>query len=113
MILFSLKSVESLENGLQSHSGATPLFSMRTGSQVSLQSCCSVDADAWCKWALIQPSRSYVEDKTSHLAYAKQAVSHTRDQLQTNAKSDTSTKLRNCWGMVWQGVVGVMGGVGR
>ena len=40
-ILFSLKSMETLENGLQTHSGA------------SLQSCCSVDADAWCKRALI------------------------------------------------------------
>ena len=39
-ILFSLKSMETLENGLQTHSGA------------SLASCHSVDADAWCKWAL-------------------------------------------------------------
>ena len=29
-ILFSLKSIESLENGLQIHSGATLLFSIRT-----------------------------------------------------------------------------------
>ena len=35
-----LKSMETLENGLQPHSGA------------SLQSCCSVDADAWWKQAL-------------------------------------------------------------
>ena len=28
-ILFSLRTVESLENGLQTHSGATPLFSQR------------------------------------------------------------------------------------
>ena len=48
----SLKSVESLENGLQSHSGANPLFSMRTELQVSSQSCRRVDADDWCKWAL-------------------------------------------------------------
>ena len=34
-ILFSLKSVESLENRLQPHSGATPLFLMRTESQAS------------------------------------------------------------------------------
>ena len=38
-ILFSLKSMEMLETGLQTHSGA------------SLQSCCSVDVDAWCKRA--------------------------------------------------------------
>ena len=31
-ILFSLKTMESLENGLQTQSGATPLFSMRTES---------------------------------------------------------------------------------
>ena len=30
----------------------TPLFSMRTGSLASSQSCCSIDADAWCKRAL-------------------------------------------------------------
>ena len=51
-ILFSLKSVESLENRLQPHSGATPLFSMRTKLQASWQSCRSIDADAQCKWAL-------------------------------------------------------------
>ena len=51
-ILFSLKSMELLENRLQPHFRATPLFSMRTESQVALLSCCSVDADAWCKWAL-------------------------------------------------------------
>ena len=31
----------------------TPLFSMRTELIVSLQSCRSVDADAWCKRALL------------------------------------------------------------
>ena len=39
-ILFSLKSVETLENGLQTHSGA------------SSESCSSVNTDAWCKRAL-------------------------------------------------------------
>ena len=34
------------------HSVVTPLFSMRTGSLVSSQTCRSVDADAWCKRAL-------------------------------------------------------------
>ena len=52
VILFSLKSVESLENRLQPRSGATSLFSMRTESLASSLSCCSVDADAWCKRAL-------------------------------------------------------------
>ena len=36
-ILFSLKTMESLENGLQTQSGAIPLFSMRTESQASSQ----------------------------------------------------------------------------
>ena len=39
VILFSLKSMETLENGLQTHYGALS------------QSCCSADADAWCKRA--------------------------------------------------------------
>ena len=34
------------------HSGVTPLFSMRTKSQASSQSCRSVDADSWCKRTL-------------------------------------------------------------
>ena len=46
-ILFSLKIVELLENGLQPHSGVTLLLSMRTELLVSSQSCCSVDPDAW------------------------------------------------------------------
>ena len=36
VILFSMKTMELCENGLQPHSGATPLFSMRTVSLVSL-----------------------------------------------------------------------------
>ena len=40
-ILFSLKSPETLENGLQTHSAA------------SLQSYRSIDADTWYKWALM------------------------------------------------------------
>ena len=48
-ILFSLKSVEMLENRLQPQPGGTLLFSMRTGSQASSQSCRSVAADTWCK----------------------------------------------------------------
>ena len=47
-ILFLLKTMDSLKNGLRStppHSGATPLFSRRTELLASLQSCRSVDAD--------------------------------------------------------------------
>ena len=51
-ILFSLKTMELLENRLQPHSGVTPLFSIRTESLVSSQSCRCIDADAWCKRAL-------------------------------------------------------------
>ena len=51
-ILFSLKTMELLENRLQPHSGVTPLFSIRTESLVSSQSCGRIDADAWCKRAL-------------------------------------------------------------
>ena len=51
-ILFSLKTMESLKNGLQPNSGVTPLFSMRTVSLASSQSCCCIDADAGCKQAL-------------------------------------------------------------
>ena len=57
-ILFSLKTMESLKNGLQPQSEVTPLFSMRTALLVSSKSCCSVDADPWCKWAL--KSRLYL-----------------------------------------------------
>ena len=53
-ILFSLERMESLENRLKPHSGATPLFSMRTELQASSQRCRSVDADACCKQALNQ-----------------------------------------------------------
>ena len=37
VILFSLKTMESLENRLQPHSEVTPLFSMRTEWQTSSQ----------------------------------------------------------------------------
>ena len=48
-ILFSLETTVSLENGLQLHSGATPLL---TESLASLESCYSADADAdtLCQW---------------------------------------------------------------
>ena len=48
-ILFSLKTMELLENRLQPHSGVTPLFSIRTESLVSSQSCRSIDAECFCK----------------------------------------------------------------
>ena len=47
------------KNGLLPQSGATPLFSMRTISLVSSQSCRSNDADAWCKRALTADQNLY------------------------------------------------------
>ena len=46
VILISLKTMELIKNGLQPHSGVTPLFSMTTVLLASSQSCRSVDADA-------------------------------------------------------------------
>ena len=42
-----------LQNGFTTHFQASPLISMRTVSQASSQSGRSVDADTWCKRALI------------------------------------------------------------
>ena len=58
-ILFSLKRMESLENALQPHSGATPLFSMRAVLLASSQSYRSVDA--WCKRALLYTFRKLLD----------------------------------------------------
>ena len=55
-ILFSLKTMESLQTGFATHFQATLLFSKRTVSLASSQSFCSVDADAWCKRALTMHS---------------------------------------------------------
>ena len=52
VILFSLKSMEMLENRLLPQSGVTPLFWMRTESLASSQSCRSIDTDTWCKQTL-------------------------------------------------------------
>ena len=52
VILLSLKRLELLTNGIATHFRVPPLFSMRTVLLASLQSCRSVDPDAWCKQAL-------------------------------------------------------------
>ena len=49
----------ALENGLQPHSGATPLFSMGTVSLASLQSCRCIDSDTCCKRALSWNTNTY------------------------------------------------------
>ena len=64
VILVRLKTMQLIQNGLQPYSGATPLFSMRTGSVASSQSCCSGDDDAWYTGALKQP-------KEGSLAFVK------------------------------------------
>ena len=52
VIPFSLKTMESLQNGVATYFQATPLISMRTKLQSSSQSCRSVDGDAWCEQAI-------------------------------------------------------------
>ena len=70
VILFSLKSMETFENGLQTHSGA------------SSQSCRSVDTDIWCKRALMV------------LLHFKGCRSHTvRCATRENQKPQTTSQL--------------------
>ena len=45
-ILFSLKTMESLQNGVATHFQVTPSFTMITESIASSQHCRRVDADA-------------------------------------------------------------------
>ena len=52
-ILFSLKTLESLQNGVAAHFQVTSLFSMRILSMTSLQSSHSIDPDTCCKRTLI------------------------------------------------------------
>ena len=59
--------MEMLENGWQPHSAATPLFSVRTELQASLQSCRSVDPGAWCKRTLNPSSRKAQRFKPSQV----------------------------------------------
>ena len=49
VILFSLKTVESLQIWVTTHFRVTLLFSKRTVLLASSQSCRSVDAEAWCR----------------------------------------------------------------
>ena len=51
-ILFSFRSMKLLLNRIATHFRVTSLFSMRIELLVSSQSCRSIDADAWSKWAL-------------------------------------------------------------
>ena len=53
-ILFSLKTMESLQIGVTTQLWVALLFSMRAVSLASLQTCRSVYADTWCKRALAE-----------------------------------------------------------
>ena len=53
-------SAITLQNGFATHFQASPLISMRAESLASSQSCRSVDADAWCKRALIHQVSSVI-----------------------------------------------------
>ena len=53
--LSSLKTMESLQNGVVTHFKTTLLFSTRTQSLASLQSCHRIDSDVQCKWTLTFP----------------------------------------------------------
>ena len=53
-ILFLLKTMGLLQNGVATYFQGTPLFSMRTVLLDSLQSCCCIDADDFCKQPLIE-----------------------------------------------------------
>ena len=57
VILFSLKTMELLQNGVASHFGGTALFSIRPVLLASSQHCRSIDADAQCKWILNESHR--------------------------------------------------------
>ena len=72
-ILFSLKTIELLENGLQPQSGATPLVSIRTVSLASSRSCDSIDADTWCKQALNMVIRwlPFIKSQITRVPHAK------------------------------------------
>ena len=52
VILFLLKTMESLQNVVAIHFWVIPLFSMKTEFLASSQSCRSIDADAWYKGGL-------------------------------------------------------------
>ena len=69
----SLKRMESLEYGLQPHSGVTPLISMRTLLLASSHICGIIDSDTRCKQA---PSLSFLA-----LAYRKPYFCTLRNQI--------------------------------
>ena len=91
-ILFSLKSVKSLENRLQPHSGATPLFSMRTESQALS----SIDADAWCKWALTRRRAHHTHTHTHTQRTHLPRVPPRRDAARVRTRRVSSAELTSC-----------------
>ena len=59
--------MESLQIGVATHFQMTLLFLMRTDLPASLQSCRSIDADAWCKRALIRLIKKHQKEVVLYL----------------------------------------------
>ena len=57
-ILFSLKTMESLQNGVASHFGVTALFSIKPVLLALSHYWPSIDAEAQCEWALTTSTHS-------------------------------------------------------
>ena len=99
-ILFSLKSMEMLENGLQPPSGA------------SLQSCRRIDADTWCKQALkpcshITPAFAFaskVKNRVwskkwwcSHLTFVFSRMGQQRSKKSIDIMCEWTSTLHQWW----------------
>ena len=106
-IPFSLKTIESLQNGVATYLQATPLISMRTKSLASSQSCRSFDADAWCKRALtLNPKQSFCCDKSTAVTFApckqlfkcncKKTVSHVNTIIDINTMHSGMEVIKRC-----------------
>ena len=86
VILFSLKTMEPLQNGIETNFQATPWFPMRAELLASSQSYRSVDADSWCKRARKQ---HFQEAKLALPPQCEQALSNTANCLSSPSISHT------------------------
>ena len=87
-ILFSLKTMESLQIGVAIHFQATLFFSMRSEMLASSQSCHSIDADTWYKWHL-----KVCSHEVSTKATATSSSSYRMFQANLYSVSATMSKL--------------------
>ena len=87
-ILFSLKSVESLENRLQPHSGANPLFSMRTELQA---------LSLGMYWCLVQMGPKLALNKTNQVLKGHAVITATLDE-ECSSFSVLSAVVKKCSG---------------